>query len=437
MSIFKAYDIRGVYGKDITEDVALNLGKSLGTMLNGKGKICIGYDTRPSSITIFNNFVSGLISTGCSVISLGMIPNPMAYFCSWKKKIFGCHVTASHNPVNWNGFKLIKPNSVSFIAENKTIENIFNSKKFIKGKEGDIEELNIAKEYFDFLKRKVGKLKGKIVVDFLGGAGLKNKEIFKELGISITPLHEKPDASLYGFHMLEPWGELLNDAKKVVEKGNMDFGVAYDCDADRSIFIDSEGRYVDPSLVIGIFVKSILKRKRGKIVATFDCASELEKLSKIMNGKLLWNRIGHSFIEQRITDERALFAGEQSSHYYFNEFYPFSDGLLSTLQLLKVLNETDKSFDYLIEKIKFNPVQKVYIDAKTDEKKVEIVEKLRKRYPNSIDISDGFKLSLNDREWVIIRGSQTLPEVNLCIEAKNQSKMKDLIAEYTKLIKQV
>ncbi len=433
MHIFKAYDIRGVYGEDITDEIALDLGKALGTFLKGKGKVCVGFDTRKSSVSIFNNFTEGLTSTGCDVISLGMVPNPFAYFYAWKNKIFGCHITASHNPANWNGFKLIKPNGVSFIEENKVLESILKSKKFIAGKRGKIIEKDISKEYISFIKRKIGSLKGKIVVDFLGGAGIKNLEFFKQVGLEVIPLHTKPDASLYGFHMLEPWGELLNDAKKAVKKEKVDFGVAYDCDADRSIFINSAGDYVDPSIVIGIFIKYLLKK--GNVITTFDSATELEKISNDRGRKLLLSRIGHSFIEQKIVDENALFAGEESSHYFLNEFYPFSDGMLTTLSLCKILKETKKSFDELIKETKIHPILKIYIDAKTDEKKDEVIEKLRKGYPKSIDIADGFKIKLNGIEWVIIRGSQTLPEINLCIEALNEKSLKELSEKYSKIIK--
>jgi phosphomannomutase/phosphoglucomutase len=436
MNIFKAYDIRGIYGEDITDEIALDLGKSLGTFLKGKGNVCIGYDTRPSSINLFKNFVSGLTSTGCNVVSLGMVPNPIAYFFAWKNKIYGCHVTASHNPVDWNGFKLIKPNGVTFIDEYKTLESILRSKKFITGKKGNvIEEKNAINEYVNFLKSKFGKLNGKIIVDFLGGAGIRSLEVLKKLGLDVIPLHEKPDASLYGFHRLESWGDLLNTAMETVKKEKADFGVAFDADADRSIFINSAGEYMDPSVMHGIFTKNILKGKKGKIIATFDSATELEKLSKDIGGKLIWSRIGHNFIEQKILDENALFAGEQSSHYYFNEFYPFSDGVLTTLKLCKILNETKRSFDDFIKEIKFHPVVKLYIEAGTDEKKIEVVEKLRNKHPDSIDIADGFKFKLNEVEWVIIRGSQTLPEINLCIEALNEKRMKELVQKYSDIIK--
>lgn len=435
MSIFRAYDIRGIYGKDLTDEIALNLGKALGTFLKGKQDVCVGFDTRPSSPNLFKNFVTGLTSTGCNVISLGMIPNPLAYFFAWKNKIFGCHITASHNPVEWNGLKLFKPNGVSFIEENKTIENIFNSNKFIIGKGKIKEEKNIVKEYSKFLKCKFGKIKGKLVVDFLGGAGVVSAEIFKYIGLKIIPLHDKPDASLYGFHKLESWGNLLNAAKEAVKKEKADFGVAFDADADRSIFISPSGEYVDPSVMHAIFTENILKRKKGKIIATFDSATELEKLSKNNGGSLIWSRIGHNFIEQKILDKNAIFAGEQSSHYYFNEFYPFSDGVLSTLYLYKILKETKRNFDELIKEIKFHLVVKLYIDTKTDEKKIEVVEKLRKKYPKSVDIMDGFKIKLNAVEWVIIRASQTLPEVNLCVEAVNERRLRELIKKYSEIIK--
>lgn len=346
-----------------------------------------------------------------------------------------CH--NSHNPVEWNGFKILKPNGVSFTEEIKLLEDIFHSKKFTTGK-GEVEEgKNVIKEYTNFLKNKIGKVKGRVVVDFLGGAGIGSIETLREVGLEIIPLHDKPDASLYGFHRLEPWGDLLNTAKETIKKEKADFGVAFDCDADRSVFIDSSGNFIDPSIMNAIFIENILKGREGqKIVATYDCASELEDFVKKLGGKLVWNRVGHGFIEQRVIDEKALFAGEQSSHFYFNIFYPFSDGTLSTLYLCKILNETDKRLDELASKIKFHPIAKLYINAVTDEKKIRVVEKIKNEFPAAIDIMDGIKMNLNEIEWVLIRASQTLPEVNLCVEAINDKRLEWLVEKYTKLIEQ-
>ena len=172
MGFFRTYDIRGVYCQELTDESALKIGKALGTFLKGKENVCVGYDTRPSSINFFNNFVSGLTSTGCNVISIGMVPNPFAYFYSWKKKVFGCYITASHNPVEWNGVKIFKPNGISFTEEIKIIEEIFNSNKFVVGNKGKVEQEDIRKRYTDFLKKNLGKVEGKVVTDFLGGAGV-------------------------------------------------------------------------------------------------------------------------------------------------------------------------------------------------------------------------------------------------------------------------
>jgi len=437
MDIFKAYDIRGIYGKNLTDDIALEIGKSLGTFLGGNKDVCIGFDTRSSSPNLFNSLASGLISTGCNVIPLGMVPNPVSYFFAWKNKMYGCYVTASHNPAKWNGIKIFKPNGVSFIEETKSIENIFNSKNFLSGEGKLKEERGAIKNYTNFLKNKLGKLKGKIVVDFLGGAGLTASETFKKIGLDIIPLHDKPDASLYGFHKLEPLGSLLNSARRTVKKEKADFGVVFDCDADRSIFIDPSGTYLNPSVMNAVFIEFILERKKtgeGKVISTYDCASELEKFTKDHGGSLIWWRVGHGFIEQKCLEEKALFAGEQSSHFFFNEIYPFSDGILSTLYLAKILNETGKSLDELVNRVKLHPVEKVYIDAETDKKKDKAVEELKKDFPNSTDVMDGFKIKLNDIEWVLIRSSQTLPEINLCAEGKSEKRLKEIVQKYSNLI---
>ena len=286
------------------------------------------------------------------------------------------------------------------------------------------------------MKSKIGKVNKKVVVDFLGGVGVQVKESFKEMGLNIIPLHDKPDAKLYGFHRLEPWGDLLSPVKEAIKKENADFAVAFDCDADRCIFIDSLGNYVSPSIVDAIFIEYILKRKKGKVISTYDCATELEKFAKDRGGKLIWWRVGHGFIEQKCIEEKALFAGEQSSHFFFNEFYPFSDGTLSTLYLAKILSETGKTFDELISEINFHPIEKIYINAETDERKEKVIKELKKDFSKSQDIMDGFKVKLNDIEWILIRASQTLPEINLCIEAKNKKRLMELVEKYSKLIEQ-
>jgi len=435
MSIFRAYDIRGIYGKDLTEKVMLNLGRALGTFIDGK-KICVGYDTRKSSKKLFDSFSEGLSSTGCEVISLGLTANPMLYFYSWKNKIFGALITASHNPKEWNGLKMVRPNGVSFIEEIKKIEDIYISGSFLKNK-GEIIKADATKDYENFLKSKIGVTRKKVVLECFGGSNVVGLPILKKTGLDIVSLHDKPNGDFFGFERPEPKGENLNLLKKTVIKEKADFGVAYDGDGDRSVFIDDKGREPNVSSIIAIFADYILNKKKGSILLTADCASEIEDVVKKSGGKTVWWRVGHGFIEDKSVKEKVLFAGEQSSHLYFNEFYPFSDGLMATAYLSKILSERKIKLSELIDKINLHPIEKLYINVETNENKDRIVEDLKKRYPNALDIMDGIKIRLNDIEWVLIRASQTNPEINICIEAKDENRMNDLIKEYTKLVKQI
>ncbi|NIM46645.1 MAG: hypothetical protein GTN40_00585 [Candidatus Aenigmarchaeota archaeon] len=436
MSIFRAYDIRGIYGKDLTEKVMKNIGKALGTFLGGNKNVCVGYDTRKSSKKLFEAFSSGLTSTGCNVISLGLVANPMLYFYAWKNKIFGALITASHNPKNWNGLKMVRPNGVSFIEEIKLIENTYDSKKFIKGR-GRITKADVFKNYKKFLESKFGVIRKKVVVECFGAAAVTALPILRSLGLDVISLHDKPDGNFFGFTRPEPKGENLNMLKKAVKREKADFGVAFDGDGDRSVFVDNRGREPNVSSVIATFVDYILKKKRGSILLTADCASEIEDIAKELRGKTIWWRVGHGFIEEKSAKEKVLFAGEQSSHLYFNEFYPFSDGILATIYLAKILSESKKTLSELLDEIKIHPIKKLYINVGSDENKIRIIESLKKRYPNALDIMDGIKMKLDDVEWVLIRASQTNPEINLCVEARNENRMKNIIREYIKLVKQI
>ena len=435
MGIFRAYDIRGVYKKDITEAVMLKLGKSLGTFLKGNKNVAVGYDTRLSSKRLYDSFSKGLISTGCSIINLGMVPNPMLYFYAWKNKTFGVMITGSHNPKEWNGIKIVRPSGVSFIKELEEVEKVYNFGKFMKGK-GEITKGEVKDSYKKFLKRKLGFNRKKVVIECFGTVGVIALPMIRELGLDVISLHDRPDGNFFGFERPEPKGQNLNILKKRVKQEEVDFGAAFDGDADRAVFIDDKGRELNGSIMSAIFIEHIMeKNRRGKIIITPDCASELEKLIEDAGGRTVWGRVGHGYIERRLKYERALFAGEQSSHFYFNKFYPFSDGILAILYLAKVLTESGEKLSKMVDRLKLNPIDKIYINVRTEEDKKRIMRNIKKKYHNAKKMMDGVKIQLNKTEWVLIRASQTLPEINLCIEAKTKTRLKDLIEKYSKIIR--
>jgi len=435
MSVFRAYDIRGIYGKDLTDEVMKRIGKALGTLLEGNKTVCVGHDVRNSSESLYEAFSAGLLSTGCNIKFLGLIPNPVLYFYSFKHKVLGAYITASHNPKEWNGLKLVRSTGVSFIEELEDLKKIYQSEKFIQG-DGKVTSDNAIEQYKNFLKEIIGEVRGKIVVESFGGTGVVALNILKDFGLNVIGLHDKIDGNFYGFEP-EPQGENMKMLREAVKKEEADFGVAYDCDLDRSVFVDETSRELNGSMMSPVFAEYILNKEKGPILITADCSSEIEKRVNDLGGRVVWWRVGHGFIEQKGLEENVLFSAEQSSHFWFNRIFPFSDGILATLYLGKILSETDKKLSELVNKTKINPMRKIYIDVDTDDNKLRIVKEISKKYPDALNIMDGVKIKLNDTEWVLIRASQTTPTINICIEASSEERLEELIDKYTDLIKSV
>jgi phosphomannomutase/phosphoglucomutase len=437
ISAFKAYDIRGVFGKEFTEADCETLGKTIGTFIEND-EFVVGYDGREHSPKIFENFVKGLNSTGVNAVSVGMMPNPVVYFNGFLNKLPGAIITASHNPPEYNGFKFFRANGSSYTDELQNLKEIFQKGDFKKGEYGKQCDIDYAlNDYREYLGDKIN-VEGKIKVVaecFNGVAATIVPYIFDTFGIECIPLHNKILGDFGGMRP-EPKGENLTELRKKVVQEKADFGIAFDGDADRGVFIDNEGNEFMASVPGSIFIKDILSKHRGgEIIATVDCPSAIAKIVEEKKGKLFWNRVGHGFIEENLVKRNALFALEQSSHFYFNQFYPFSDGFLAGLRMAEILSKSEKKFSEMAKETAHNPTEKIYIDAGTHEAKNKVVESLKKEFPGAIDAVDGFKVFLNDTEWVLIRVSQNMPEVNLCIEAKDKERLKELLALYTKKIK--
>lgn len=440
MSIFRAYDIRGIYGQDLTEEVMLKLGKTLGTFLGGNKNVAVGYDTRISSKRLFDHFSKGLTSTGCNVINLGMVTTPMVYFYAWKNNTFGVSITASHNPKQWNGLKITRPSGISFINELAELEKIFKFGKFASGN-GKMTKGSVIEIYRIFLKRKIGFIKKKIVVEFFGTVSVMALPILRDLGIDVVSLHEVPDGNFSGFERPDPQKPgNLKQLKVAVKENEADFGAAFDGDGDRAVFVDEKGNELNESLTMAIFIDNILRKKRGKVVVTHDSASGIEKIVDDLGGKMVWGQIGHGYMERRLVYERALFGGEQSGHISFNDFYPFSDGLLTILYLARLLTEDGEKLSKVAKRKAFsilNPVGKFYINVGTHENKVNAIKKLKKKYRDAQNVMGGIKINLNKAEWILMRPSANMPEINICIEAKNKKRLSQLKQKYTKIIKRI
>jgi len=426
--VFRGYDVRGVYPTEINEKIANMIGKALGTFLN-RETVSVGVDTRKTSQKILKPFIDGVRSTGCDVIYIGMVPNPVAYYYAFNHRIFGAYITASHNPPEYTGIKFFKPNGVSFTAELPKLKEIYESGRFSEGF-GHLDTVEGFEEYKDFVLKHFSGLDGSIAVESFGGAGQLVLPLLESAGLKVTSIRRKIDPKFFGIRP-EPTESNLGELKKASKGKN--FGVAFDGDADRSVFCDDKGKVLNGSEAAAVFLSYIAKSK-ARVVLTADSALELEKIVKKKGGKVIWWRVGHGFIEEKLVEEKAIFAAEQSSHFYFNEFYPFSDGILATLYLAKILNGKKLSAFSKLYRIK--PIEKFYIDAGDDQTKLKAVEKIRQEM-KGIDIMDGVKQILGKNDWVLIRASQTMPEVNVCLQASNRRRLESLKKKYTDYVKKV
>ncbi|MBN2203018.1 MAG: hypothetical protein JW700_02450 [Candidatus Aenigmarchaeota archaeon] len=441
MVLFRAYDIRGIYKQDIDEKIMLKMGKALGTMLKGNKNIAVGYDTRLSSKRLFDQFTKGITSTGCNVVNIGMVTTPMLYFYAWKKKTFGAMITASHNPKEWNGLKLVRPSGISFINELDDLKKTYSFGKFIEGN-GKMTKSKISDDYLTYIKRKIGRIDSKIVAEFFGGSAVTTIPLLKRLGLEVTALHDIQDVNFFGFDSPDPLNPSnLKTLKDKVKAKKADFGVAFDGDGDRAVFIDEKGNEVDISKVMAIFIDYVLdKKSRGKIIVTRDASSGLKELTENCDGKLIWSKIGHGYIERRIAFEKALFGGEQSAHFSFNDYYPFSDGFLATAVMAKILRENKKSLSEIAKDKKFsmiNPIGKFYMNVGSDDNKKKVMKRLKKKYHDEKHVMGGVRMKLSKNEWVLFRPSMNTHEINLCIEAKTKTKLNDLYKKYSSVVKKL
>ena len=422
--LFREYDVRGIYGKELTEEFAYKLGKAYGTVINGK--VVVGRDGRLSSKTLQNSFMDGLVSTGAHVLDLGLISTPAVYLAIKLLNVDGgVIVTASHNPKEWNGFKLCDKNG--YTIDNSNFKSIFLNGKFSKGI-GSVEKYNFIPEYENFLLRLSGIEKVNAAVDTGNGvAGVY--DIFEKLGMEV--INKEVDGN-FPNRPPEPNENTLEKLREVVLDGNLNFGVGLDGDADRAIFVDDKGRVLDSSVTLAILSMKLLKTKRAKVV--FDISSSLfiEDFVKKNKGIPIISKTGRRNIIKKMKEEDADIGGEFSGHLYFKELFGFDDGVYAILKMAKALS--GKKLSQIVDEI---VKYKLYLKKATvecdDEKKFEVVkrikDKLVKKYRNYVDI-DGIKI-YTDFGWFLIRASNTKPEIRVMVESKDEniaeSKLKELV----------
>lgn len=443
-SIFRAYDIRGIFDEQLTEEVAAVLGVAFGSFLGENREVVVGRDVRLSGETLRNALVSGLVSR-CDVIDVGVVPTPLLYFATnHLKKDGGIMITASHNPPEWNGFKLFRQKGCIYgdeMARIKQMAKTVDLEDFERKPGKIVAYKGILQKYVEFVLDKIEVERGlRIVADTANGVcGLLVPSLFKQLDCEILTLNEKPDGR-FPAHLPEPKEETLGELRKeVVEKG-ADFGVGYDGDGDRAVFVDDEGKIIPGDLVLLIFAKDVLERRKGgKIVYELSCSMAVEEFVKTLGGVPVVERVGHVFIMDKMIAEDAVLGGETSGHFYFPELYGMDDAVFASLRMAEILSESGEKLSEIVDSLPRYPSIHERNFNCPDRLKFAVIDRLKVRFRDyGLDVLDidGVKL-LDEDGWVLLRPSNTEPLIRVSAEARSEEKLKKLYDFAVRELKEV
>ena len=435
MSIFRAYDIRGIYGKDLTKEVMEKIGMAVGT--HTPGDFTVGRDFREHSDELKASFVSGVTSTGSNVHMVGTCPASLCVFSNWKlKNNVAAYVTASHLPAEWNGIKFFHQDGVGFFEdENKKLEKIHESGPFNKG-EGSMEKVEgMEQEYIKFIKERIAPKRLKVVVDFGNGAAcLIVPKILKNFNIEAKYLYDWPDPN-FPNRDPEPKPETLAELSKRVVEENADLGIAFDADGDRALFADETGKVMMAEQSAVFFIRDLMQTQKGPVVANIECSSLIDEEARKYGQRVFRIPVGHTFLVQQTKEHNAVLGVEKSGHICVPKFYWFDDAIINSIYMIEIVSKLDRKMSSIIEEMPKEFFDRTEIDS-TDEKKFAIIEKIKekavKKYEGVTTI-DGVRIDFSD-SWALMRASNTSPKLRLTIEAKNEEKLLDLKKEMMLLI---
>jgi phosphomannomutase/phosphoglucomutase len=440
--IFRQYDIRGIVDKDLTQESVEILGKAIGTYFrqHGRRHVAVGRDCRLSSPAYSGSLSHGLLSTGCDVTELGTVPTPLLYFAIYYKKMdAGIMITGSHNPPEYNGFKIMSGEETLYGPDIQDIFRIIQEGAFIQETAGTKNSYDIIPEYTEYVVNNIDVHKTlKIVVDAGNGTGgFVAVPIFKRLGYNVIELFCEMDGNFPNHHPDPTLPEALETLIAKVKESEADAGIAYDGDADRIGVIDDKGNIIWGDQLMILFVRDILPSNPGAPVISEVKASKLlyEEIERLGGRPIMW-KTGHSLIKKKIKEEKALIAGEMSGHIFFaDRFFGFDDAIYSSARLLEILSRSEKKLSAMLADLPrtyHTPEIRVYASEAVKFKIVEAVKKeLAEKYP-IVDI-DGVRAQFPDG-WGLVRASNTQEALVLRFEADTEQGLMAIRQEIEKTV---
>jgi len=434
--IFRAYDVRGLYDEELTEEVIRRVGQAFGSYING-GRICLGRDTRVSGPSLQKSFLEGVLSTGCSVDSYGIIPiSILGYVTRASIRNAAAYISASHNPPEYNGVRFRTEDGYGLLYQKTAMMKFYQEGGFLSGS-GQVADYNPAaavERYAKYVRDKLElRHQLRVVLDTGNGSACIIGPLYEKLGFDPVIINGKMDGRFPG-RGPNPTEETLQSARKAVLEKRADYGVGFDADADRGLVIDDRGRMLPPEKVAIIIAKNRYnKHERKLVISGFDCSIILERELIPEGFEVQRERVGDVFIANTVKNSGAVLGVERSGHFFLPEFQSSDDPFAMSLALGEIISKGQKLSELadLIPDYPFS--QSILRMDKVDTSAVMkiLAEKLASMNP---DRTDGLKIT-TDSYSVLIRPSNTEPLIRLSIETEGGD-LKELVEKYETIIRQ-
>ncbi|MEA1912321.1 MAG: phosphomannomutase/phosphoglucomutase [candidate division WOR-3 bacterium] len=431
--IFREYDIRGIADSELTSDFAYHLGRAFGTYLkrNGFTELVVGRDVRKSSPWLFENLSRGITESSCNVHNIGVVPSPLLYFTIYHYDLGGgVMITGSHNPIEYNGFKLMKGKDTIYGKEIQRIKRLIIEEDYEEGK-GNITKKNIVEDYLDYTSPLISpERKLKVVMDPGNGTGGPiATELFKRIGAEVDCINCEPDGS-FPNHLPDPTVvEYTKQLSDRVKETKAELGIGYDGDADRVGIVDEKGKLVFGDQVLGALSKQVLLKNPGaQVIFDVKCSQGLEEWIRKLGGKPVMWKTGHSLLKAKMKEIGGLIAGEMSGHIFLGDnYYGYDDAIFVSARFYELVSKTDKIVSEIIKEMPYYENTPEIRTEVGEEAKWKIVEEAKKKFGKeykTIQI-DGVRILFGDG-WGLIRASNTQPVVVTRFEATTKERLEEI-----------
>jgi phosphomannomutase/phosphoglucomutase len=435
--IFRTYDIRGIYGVDLTDEVVNTIGKGMGTYFQSHGvkRVIVGRDNRVSGPNVAAALIQGLMEVGCDVVDIGLALTPMVY-SSWYHLDANAAImiTASHNPAKYNGFKVSK-NKKPLVGEDyQEVLRICQKGEFSSGA-GSKEEVSIWDAYKEAIKKNINLgRKMKVVIDCGNGtASLFAPEILRELGCEVTTLFCDSDGRFPNHDPYPQKVELYGELIKTIKEIGADIGLTFDGDGDRLGVYDEQGNFVENDRLAMIFAEDICKKNSGtQVVMNVSTSLSVIEHIESCGGKLTLCKTGYPFVTEKMNELGAVFGGEISGHFFFKDrYFGFDDALYAGFRALEIASQSDRPFSETISNLpRYHETREIRIELPEGKDKFgiasRIAQEIRTEYPDSQVLDfDGIRFSFSDG-WGLVRPSNTEPVIGTRAEAKTPERLEEI-----------